>query len=64
MVIAKRDILTLWKGVEVPSFNAWLAELTNLLQMERIRYDVSLKTKVFEKMWLPFFTHPSITDYE
>ena len=55
MVIAKRDILTLWKGVEVPSFNAWLAELTNLLQMERIRYDVSLKTQVFEKMWLPFF---------
>ena len=42
MVMAKRDILTKWKGVEVPSFNACLAEMTNLLQMERIRYDVFL----------------------
>ena len=49
MVIAKRDILTLWKGVEVPSFNAWLAELTNLLQMERIRYDVTKILKYLKK---------------
>ena len=62
MVIAKRNILTHWKGGEVPCFKAWLAELTSLLHMERIRYDVSLKPKVFDKMWLPFLNHLSITD--
>ena len=62
MVIAKRNILSLWKGVEVPSFKTWLAEMTNLLQMEKIRYDVSLKTTVFDRMWQPFLSHLSTTD--
>lgn len=54
MVIAKRNILTLWKGEEVPVFGTWLAEMTNLLYMEKIRYTVSLKSATFDRMWQPF----------
>ena len=59
MVIAKRNILTQWKSGEAPSFKAWLSELTSLLHMERIRYNVSLSSATFDKMWQPFLLYLS-----
>ncbi|KAM4567025.1 extracellular calcium-sensing receptor-like [Odontesthes bonariensis] len=49
MVIAKRNILTLWKSDEAPSFKAWLSEITSLLHMERFRHNVSLSSATFDK---------------
>ena len=59
MVIAKRNILTLWKSGEAPSFKAWLSETTSLLHMERIRHNVSLSSAAFDKIWQPFFLYLS-----
>lgn len=59
MVIAKRNILVLWKSEDVPSFKTWLAEVTSLLHLERIRYAESLSSETFDKMWEPFLTYLS-----
>ena len=59
MVIAKRNILSHWKGDEAPSFKAWLSEIANLLHMERIRHNVSLSSATFDRMWQPFLLHLS-----
>lgn len=59
MVIAKRNILIHWKDDNVPSFKAWLAEMTNLLHVERIQYSVSLNSAAFDKMWQPLLSYLS-----
>jgi len=53
MVIAKRNILTLWKSENVPSFKTWLLEITHLLHLERVRRSVCLSSATFDKMWQP-----------
>lgn len=58
MVIAKRNILTLWKNDDVPSFKTWLAEVTSLF-MERVRHNLSLTSATFDKMWQPLLTYLS-----
>lgn len=62
VVIAKRNILTLWKKEEVPTFGAWLAEVTNLLHLERIRYTTSFHSVTFDRIWQPFLSYLSRAD--
>ena len=62
VVIAKRNILTLWKKKEVPNFGAWLAEVNNLLHLERIRYTTSFHSVTFVRMWQPFLSYLSRAD--
>ena len=59
MIIAKRNILTLWKSEDAPSFKIWLAEMSNLLHMEKVRYNVSLNSVTFDKTWHPFLSYLS-----
>lgn len=59
MVIAKRNILTLWKSENVPSFKTWLLEITHLLHLERVRHSVCLSSATFDKMWQPFMLYLS-----
>lgn len=54
IITAKRNILTLSKEDKVPSFQAWLTDITNLLHIERVWHSVNLTSATFDKMWLPF----------
>ena len=55
VIIAKRCILRLWKSETVPTFQEWLSELTGVL--ERVRYGLLNKLRVFYKVWQPFLDH-------
>lgn len=49
MIVAKRNILSLWKSENTPSFHGWLQEMISLLHIERIRYNISLNSATFKK---------------
>lgn len=53
MMIAKRYILKLWKSDFVPRFKTWLGELTGMLHVEKLRYDLSGNPQKFLKIWSP-----------
>lgn len=57
VIIAKRMILRLWKSVTTPTFENWLSELTGVLHLERLRYSLLNKLKIFYKIWQPFLDH-------
>lgn len=57
MVIAKRLILRLWKSEAAPTFKDWLSELTGVLHLERLRYDLSNRLKIFYRIWQPILDH-------
>lgn len=54
VIIAKRLILRLWKSGEAPTLKEMLSVLTELLHMERLRYDMMDKLKIFQNIWQPF----------
>lgn len=60
MIIAKKNILTLWKTDTVPQFNMWLSEIANVLHTEKIRYTVEDKLDRFAEIWQPFLEHLAI----
>lgn len=57
VIIAKRLILRLWKSETAPTFKDWLSELTGVLHLERLRYGLLNRLKVFFKIWQPFLDH-------
>lgn len=69
LMSAKKLILLLWKGKEVPSLKAWISVMTDTLRLERIRYYVDDRLNDFEQIWKPFTTfletmvqRPNLTD--
>lgn len=57
LIIAKKLILQLWKGKEVPVLKMWLAELRNTLHLEKIRYTMNGNVKDFELIWRPLLVY-------
>ena len=57
VIIAKRLILRLWKSETVPTFQEWLSELTGVIHIERVRYGLLNKLRVFYKIWQPSLDH-------
>lgn len=53
LVIAKKRILTLWKGKDIPTIKMWVTELTNTLHLEKIRYVTNNDMSSFERIWNP-----------
>lgn len=53
MVLAKKMILQMWKAVSVPTFEMWLRGLGEILHLERLRYKMAGRSKVFDKVWNP-----------
>lgn len=61
-IIAKRLILILWKSTTVPTSKMWLEDLTNTLHLERIRYVLKDRLKLFNKTWEPFISFLKTTN--
>lgn len=60
LMCAKRLILLLWKGKELPSLKAWISVLTDTLHLERIRYIINDKLEDFDQIWRPLIEHLEI----
>lgn len=49
--LAKKCILLLWSTAQVPSVNMWLSQVSILLPLEKLTYDLHKKSEVFWKIW-------------
>lgn len=54
MTIAKKAILLMWNKEGVPKFETWIAEVSSVLHMEKIRYEIAGKPKKFLQIWKSF----------
>ncbi len=57
MTIAKKTILLMWNKEFTPKFEMWLKEFSNVLHMEKIRYEIAGKPKRFVQIWKSFFEY-------
>lgn len=57
MVVAKKIILKVWNKETPPCFEAWLTEFSNILYMEKIRFELLGKSDRFHQIWQPFLDH-------
>lgn len=53
LITAKKIILQLWKGKDVPSLKMWITELVNTLHLEKIRHAIYGNLIEFENIWQP-----------
>lgn len=53
MVLAKKAILQMWKKESVSTFEMWVKELSSVLHLEELRYNLYKKPKIFAKIWNP-----------
>lgn len=57
LISAKKCILMLWKGKDVPNVKMWIADVVNSLEMERIRYLRMDQAYRFDIIWKPLILH-------
>lgn len=60
---AKRLISLYWKKVEKPSIVQWINNMSFCLAMEKITYILKGKTSLFEKIWTPFISFISNSNF-
>lgn len=60
---AKRLIALYWKKVEKPSIVQWINNMSFCLAMEKITYILKGKISSFEKIWTPFISFISNSDF-
>ena len=51
--LAKKCLLTLWKTENIPTEHMWMAQITSLLPLERVKYEMQDKADVFLEVWSP-----------
>lgn len=47
----------MWNKESAPKFETWLTELTNVLHMEKNRYEIVDKPKRFVQIWTFFLEY-------
>ena len=52
-LLARKLILQAWKSDKPPTVELWLKELGNVLHLERIRFTLSKKERLFQRIWSP-----------
>ncbi len=57
LIIAKKQILTLWKSTYVPTSKMWSEGITDTLHLERIRYILRGRLQHFNKTWQPLMLY-------
>ena len=53
-LLARRQILLLWKSVTPPSFRHWIKEVLSVIPLEKLRYNRSNLRDRYIKTWAPF----------
>ena len=56
-LLARRQILLLWKEQTPPTFSRWMRDIMFFLKLEKIRYTLKGSIQSFERTWTPFMTY-------
>ncbi len=56
-LLARRLILMNWKSAAPPPYRQWVFDVLHALRMEKIRFAIKQKPKLFLKVWSPFLEY-------
>lgn len=55
--LAKKCILLLWSSPQVPSFKMWLSQISTLLPLKKLTYDINQKSNDFWQLGTPLWCY-------